>query len=258
MSAIVRRGCLCAGIGVCLALMLSFLGPNAFAGGKPIEIKLDEFAKEWKKDRKATTKKYTGKYVIFTGPILYFEAIGKEQRICLTIRCEPGREAAYITVFPKENAQPWATFGVGQVVTVKGKYGTSLDPGAVIQHVNDGTIETSAKNPTITLKSTELGAEATPDRDKAAARYLNKCAIVVGEVVKISERKDVVFLKGKDAVLIECHMHAVEGPQLGTPLTVGKEARIFGMIQEQLNPILDDSKNFRVRDCLVIAEAKKK
>jgi len=258
MSATVRQGFLCAGIGVCLALLLSFLGPDAFAGGKPIEIKLDEFAKEWKKDRKATTKKYTGKYVIFTGPILYFEAIGKEQKICLTIRCEPGREATYVTVFPKEKGQPWATYGVGQIVTVKGTFGTSLDPGAVIQHVNNATVETSAKNPTIPLKSTELGAEATPDRDKAAAKYLNKCAIVAGEVVKISERKDVVFLKGKDAVLIECHMHAVEGPQLGTPLVVGKEARIFGMIQEQLSPILDDSKNFRVRDCLPILTGAKK
>ena len=151
-----------------------------------------------------------------------------------------------------KDAESWTVYGIGQIITVTGVFNSNL--GAVIEKA---TITTKAKNPTITLKSVDLGAEATPDRDKAAKKYLDQGVFVVGDVVKMSDRKDVVFLKGKGEVLIECHMYPVDKPALGAALTVGKEAKLYGKIQEQLSPILDESKNLRVRDCFPVLGKKK-
>jgi hypothetical protein len=235
--------------------MLGFFNADAFGGAKDIELKLEDFAKDWKANQqKALAKKYNGKFVTFTGPVAGFVAAGKDKarKVGVYVRCEPGPSPVRLGVYSKDT-QPWTTYGIDQTIKVRGKM--NFDSGAEVQ---GATITAVTKSATITLKSTELGAEATPDRNKAATKFLNKGAIITGEVVKFSDRKDAVYLKGKDAVLIECLMYPVEGAQLGASLAVGKEARIFGLIQEQLSPILDDSKNFRVRDCFPIVGPKKK
>jgi hypothetical protein len=241
-------------VAFCVALLGANLAPEAAigGGGKPIEIKLDSFIKEWKADRAATGKKYAGKMVTFTGPIFRFH-IDNQRNPAFSVRVESGNDPNRINVHAKGVKEPWTSYGLGQTVTVRGKF--EYDGTAVVR---DAVVTTTSKNPTITLKSADLAAEATPDRDKAAKKYMDQGAIVVGEVVKMSDRKDVVYLKGKGEVLIECLMHPVDQPQLGASLTVGTEARIFGVVKEQLNPILDDSKAFRLRECFPIAGAKKK
>lgn len=237
-------------IGSAAVLMIVGFTSTAVGGGKAIEIKPDEFAKEWKANAQATQKKYNGKTVTFTGPVHGF-SVDTARKSSVNVRCEPGGSSVRLPVRTKE-AEPWTVYSIGQVITVTGVFNASL--GAVIENA---TITTKAKNTTITLKSTDLAEEATPDRDKAAKKYLDQGVFVVGEVVKMNDSKNVVFLKGKGEVLIECFMYPVDKPALGSTLTVGKEAKIFGKIQEQLSPILDDSKAMRVSDCFPVLGKKK-
>jgi hypothetical protein len=245
-----RRTLLAAVLGGCLGLCFAGLGADAQGGGKAVEITPAAFAKDWKADARAVQKKYHGKTVTFTGPIFGF-SIDITHKPGIRVRCEPGESAVTLTAYPKE-AEPWTQYGIGQTITVKGVF--NADQGAVVQNA---TITTKEKNPTVTLKAADLAADATPSRDEAAKKYMDQGVIVVGEVAKINDQKDVVYLQGKDGVLIECLMYPVVKPQLGASLTVGKEARVFGVVKAQLSPILDESKNFRLRDCLPILGAKK-
>lgn len=237
-------------VSAALGLCVVSLSPDTQAGGEAVEIDLAEFAKAWKADARAVQKMYNGKVVRFTGPVAGFGFYAKLGS-SIQIECQPGESRPRIVVRTKD-AEPWTTYGLGQTVTVRGVFNATL--GAIVE---DATITTQERNPTVTVKASDLAADAIPSRDEAAKKYLNQGRIVVGEVVKVNDQKDMVYLNGKDAVLIECLTYPVLGEQLGASLTVGSEARIFGVVREQLSPLLDSSKHFRLRDCFPILKAKK-
>ena len=82
-----------------IALALASVTTDALGGGKAIEIKPEEFAKEWKANAGATQKKYNGKTVTFTGPVHGFSMTSRaspsstfaanQAAVASHFRCEP-------------------------------------------------------------------------------------------------------------------------------------------------------------------------
>jgi hypothetical protein len=217
-------------------------------------ITLEDFGKKWTADRETLRKKYAGDLLEITGPVGEFR-IDLSGRHLVLIPCGTDKDAPIFSIVTREK-EPWALVGRGQVITVRGKL--DAEPGPAYEHIPyilDAELVSPKPNTSITIKAADLAAEVAKDRKGTIDKYKDKSLIVVGEVAKLKDRKSVVFLKGTDALMIECNMFEVVGEGLGKPLKEGKEARIYGLLRIW-DANLKDGPTFSLRDCLPILGAK--
>lgn len=214
--------------------------PGASTGQAPVKDDKPDFVfdvptwrDEWKNDREAAKKKYTGKIVELTGEVIYvmvaFEGslAGRDLRSgpggWVNLKNPNGSPVTCTTTDP----QPWLTVSEGSKIRIRGRAGKANDEDLV-----DCVIVEAGPSSALAVTVEEITAAVAADLGAAEKKYDKKYAHITGEVTEVVKDKDGTVklkLKGASGVGAYATLGVPAAHRAGT-IQVGQTIRLFSEV----------------------------
>jgi len=183
--------------------------------GRKVDITIDAYDL-LVEDAKGTAP-FDGKVIELSGVVVALRQNGDKNEI--QVGNSDSGEKVRCMVY---GLQPWSVLGKGQEVTVKGRFtGQSFNP-----MLEDAVIVSKGKPTTTTITAEKLADEI--DAEKGELKKHDKPFIISGEVLRIGEKKDAIYLKGNSKNTVECLFVEFDNQMRVGRLAVGDKVNLYG------------------------------
>lgn len=202
-----------------------------------VTITADEWAKEFKADKKAAQAKYKGKVIEMTGEVASLQLALGDMAVYLKVKGEagvPGVPSGEMCVMTDLNC--WESISPGSGVTIRGKSSTVFSEGRVVEGCS---IVKADQNPAKTMTAEDFAKKykADPKKSRQAWDDLGlKWVYLEGVLASDVAGNDVLgvrefALKGEGETLISCSdLKRVSGEKGG--MKSGQKVKILGLLSE--------------------------
>jgi hypothetical protein len=196
---------------------------------------------EWKKDRAAARKKYTGKVVELTGEVI-FVSVQFEGTAVSGLKSGPGgwvnlkgAQEGFPVMCITTDPQPWLTVAAGSRARIRGRAGKAE---MIETELVDCVIVEAGPSPALTATVEQVTRDVAADREAAKKKYAGKYVHAAGEVTEVVKDKDGTVrlkLKGASGVDVEALLGAPAAHRAGD-IAVGQKIKLFGEVTVPSDP----------------------